>query len=448
MEMVFLIAGFISGSILVFLVMSFRINRKIDQNNSNYLEKIVTAETEKKEAEKTAAVLGERILQIKSLSDQQQEELQKLRMENTLISGNLIRIETENRNLSDRLLQQRREAEETEKRLATEFENLANRILKKNSTEFSETSLKNLGEILNPLKEKIFLFEKKVEDTYEKGLKDQTDLRAELKKLYDLNSRIGEEAENLTKALKGDVKKQGNWGEVVLERILERSGLNEGEHGYMRQYNDFTDDGRRIQPDIVIRLPDNKHVIIDAKVSLTAYEKAVNSDDRNERSKHIRDHLLSMRNHIKSLGDKHYQSARTLNSPDFVLMFIPVEASFSTAIQEDQEMFSFAWDQKIVLVSPSTLLATLRTIASIWKQENQTRNALEIARQGGLLYDKFVGFVGDLEKIGTGIDSSRKSFEAALNKLKDGRGNLIRSAEKLKEMGAKSTKELPPDMIN
>jgi len=302
---------------------------------------------------------------------------------------------------------------------------------------------KNMGDVLNPLKEKIELFEKKVDDTYKQGLKDQTDLRAELKKLYDLNSKISEEANNLTKALKGDVKKQGNWGEVVLERILERSGLNEGEQGYQKQFSDTSDDGKRIQPDVVINLPDNKHVIVDSKVSLVAYEKAVNANDENERLKYVKEHLLSLKSHIKGLSEKHYQTARTLNSPDFVLLFIPVESSFSLAIQEDQELFSFAWDLKVVLVSPSTLLATLRTIASIWQQENQTRNAIEIARQGGALYDKFVGFIVDMEKIGKGISATQNNYNDAMNKLHAGSGNLVSRVESIKKLGAKTTKELP-----
>jgi DNA recombination protein RmuC len=332
--------------------------------------------------------------------------------------------------------------EELQKKFTTEFENVANRILKKNSAEFTETNQKNINDILSPLKEKIQLFEKKVEETYEKGLKDQTDLKAELKKLHDLNMRISDEANNLTKALKGDVKKQGNWGEVILERILERSGLTEGRE-YEKQESVMSEDGKRIQPDIVIHLPENKHIIVDSKVSLVAYERLVNATDEKQKETFVKEHLLSLRTHIRGLSEKHYQNSPNFNSPDFVLLFVPIEASFSVAIQEDQELFSYAWDNKVVIVSPSTLLATLRTIASIWQQENQTRNAIEIARQGGALYDKFVNFVSDLERVGTSLDATRKNYDAAFNKLKDGRGNLIRSAEKLKELGAKASKKLP-----
>ncbi len=243
------------------------------------------------------------------------------------------------------------------------------------------------------------------------------------------------------------MKKQGNWGEVVLERILERSGLNEGEQGYQKQAVDQTTDGRNIQPDVIVNLPDNKHIIIDSKVSLVAYERAVNANTEEERVVQVKEHLASLKRHIKGLSDKHYQTAKKLNSPDFVLLFIPIESSFSLAVQEDQELFSYAWDQKVVIVSPSTLLATLRTIASIWQQENQTRNALEIARQSGALYDKFVNFVGDLENIGKGMDSVRKTYDLAMNKLYSGNGNLISRVERIKKLGAKATKELPGNLL-
>ena len=425
MDIISIIVGLAAGFVLGFLV--FRIaqqNREKEQMKTavQQEEKMKTLEAENA---KLAAQLAE--------ATKQREQLQR---QATLA-------EAENNSLLDKLQTQKRDIDELHKKFALEFENIANKILETNSEKITTVNRKNIGEVLNPLREKIELFEKKVEDTYRQGLKDQTDLHAELKKLYELNARISEEAGNLTKALKGDVKKQGNWGEVVLERILERSGLNEGPQGYRRQFNDVTDDGKRIQPDIVINLPDNKHIIIDSKVSLVAYEKAVNAADEKERLQAVKEHLLSLKSHIKGLSEKHYQTARQLNSPDFVLLFIPVEASFGLAVQEDHELFSFAWDQKVVLVSPSTLLATLRTIASVWQQENQTRNAIEIARQGGALYDKFVGFVADLEKIGKSISATQNSYTEAMNKLQTGSGNLVSRVENLRKLGAKTTKELP-----
>ena len=448
MEMIYLFSGIVIGAFTAFLFFSLKNRKDAEVIKNQFVENEKRIEAQKTEAEKQSLVWEDRYQSLKTGSDLWLAELQKIREENTALVGRLEKAKVEYFNLQEKLQVQKAELEEIQKKFTTEFENIANKILKKNSEEFTAANQKNIGEVLNPLKEKIYLFEKKVEDTYQKGLKDQTDLRAELKKLYDLNSKISEEASNLTKALKGDVKKQGNWGEVVLERILERSGLNEGEQGYQKQFSDISEDGKRIQPDIVINLPDNKHIIIDSKVSLIAYERAVNSVTEEDRVVHIKEHLLSLKTHIKGLSEKHYQSARHLNSPDFVLLFIPIEASFSVAVQEDQELFSYAWDQKIVIVSPSTLLATLRTISSIWQQENQTRNAMEIARQGGALYDKFVGFISDMEKIGKNLTLTQASYGEAMNKLHSGSGNLVKRAESIKKLGAKTTKELPLNLID
>lgn len=431
MEFLFLFLGLLIGAAIGF----FFIKSKSAQREADLL-------AEKAELDKQKSLAEERFQLILATKAELENEVKDLRVGNEEKGQRLARAEEEFRNLREKLQTQKQEMEELQKKFTLEFENVANRILKKNSAEFTETNQKNINDILSPLKEKILLFEKKVEETYEKGLKDQTDLKAELKKLHDLNMRISDEANNLTKALKGDVKKQGNWGEVILERILERSGLAEGRE-YEKQESVLTEDGKRVQPDVVIHLPENKHIVVDSKVSLIAYERLVNAQTEEQRQVFVKEHLQSVKSHIKGLSEKHYQNIPVFNSPDFVLLFIPIESSFSIAIQEDQELFSYAWDNKVVIVSPSTLLATLRTIASIWQQENQTRNALEIARQGGALYDKFVGFVADLEAIGKSIDASRKNYDAAYNKLKDGRGNLIRSAEKLKDLGAKASKELP-----
>jgi DNA recombination protein RmuC len=445
--MLLLVAVVFIGALAAVFFILHKNQTKIAHLKSAFQENEKQLETKRIEAEKLSLVWEERYSALKTDADEWKSEIQKIREENTLLVGRLEKAKSEYLNLQEKLTTQKLELEEIQKKFTTEFENIAGKILKKNSEEFTLANQRNMGEVLTPLKEKILLFEKKVEDTYQKGLKDQTDLRAELKKLYELNHRISEEAGNLTKALKGDVKKQGNWGEVVLERILERSGLNEGQQGYQKQFSDMSDDGKRIQPDVVINLPDNKHIIIDSKVSLIAYERAVNAMSDEERATHVKGHLFSLKTHIKGLSEKHYQTAKNLNSPDFVLLFIPIESSFSLAIQEDQELFSFAWDQKVVIVSPSTLLATLRTISSIWQQENQTRNALEIARQSGALYDKFVGFISDMEKIGNNLRLTQNSYRDAMSKLSEGRGNLVRSAEKLKEMGAKASKELPRKLL-
>lgn len=431
MEILYIIVGILIGATIAFLIL----RTKSAQAEKEFV-------SERSELDKQKTIAEERVNYLQKEKEGLETELKDIRNQSEEKGQRLAKAEEEFKFLREKMNTQKQEMDELQKKFTLEFENVANRILKKNSSEFTETNQKNINEILNPLKEKIHLFEKKVEDTYEKGLKDQTDLKAELKKLHELNNSLKQEANNLTKALKGDVKKQGNWGEVILERILERSGLQEGRE-YEKQESIVSEDGKRFQPDIVIHLPENKHIIVDSKVSLVAYERLVNAGEDDNREVFVKEHLLSMRAHIKGLSEKHYQNSPNLNTPDFVLLFVPIESSFSLAIQEDQELFSFAWDNKVVIVSPSTLLATLRTIASIWQQENQTRNAIEIARQGGALYDKFVNFVGDLEKIGSNLETTRKNYDLAFNKLKDGRGNLIRSAEKLKELGAKASKEIP-----
>lgn len=447
MEIIYLAVGLTIGFVAVFFYSKIKSQKSQVDIEKELLEKERAFQEKKVEVEKQSLIWEERFRSLKRDAEEWKSELDKFRLENTTLVGRLEKAKVEYLNLQERLREQKLELEEMQKKFTTEFENIANKILEKNSEKFTAVNQKNISEILNPLREKIQGFEKKVEETYEKGLKDQTDLKAELKKLHELNSKISEEASNLTRALKGDVKKQGNWGEVVLERILERSGLNEGEQGYQKQFSDTSEAGKRIMPDIVINLPDNKHIIIDSKVSLIAFERTVNSATEEERVANLKEHLISLKAHIKGLSEKHYQTASKLNSPDFVLLFIPIEASFSVAIQEDQELFSYAWDMKVVLVSPSTLLATLRTISSIWQQANQTKNAIEIARQGGALYDKFVGFITDMEKIGNNLKTTGKSYEDAMNKLHTGSGNLVRRVENIKKLGAKTTKELPKKML-
>jgi len=363
------------------------------------------------------------------------------------LTSKLSRSEEQNKALSEKLDTQKAEIAEIQKKFTTEFENLANRILKQNTLDFTATNQKNISDILNPLKEKLSTFEKQVDETYKNSLRDQTDLKAELKKLQDLNINISEEARNLTKALKGDTKKQGNWGEIVLERILERSGLVKGEE-YETQFTARNDHGELIRPDVIVKLPDNKHIIIDSKVSLIAYEQFINADTAEEKDRFAKLHIESIKTHIKGLSEKCYSHTSALNSPDFVLMFLPIESSFSMAIQQDIELFNFAWDRRVVLVSPSTLLATLRTIESIWKHEKQTQNAIEIASEGGKLYDKFAGLVEDLKRLGSQIDTVQKTFQEANKKLHTGSGNLIGKVEKLRLLGAKNTKNLPLSFSN
>ena len=446
MEILFLLAGVCVGFIGPFVLLKSKLQKQrtdFDQEKRSGEQIFIQ---QKFELEKGISLFEDRNRSLLKEREELLQQTQLLRAENGIQSQQLARAEADFGNLQEKLEFQKVEMEKLQQKLTTEFENIAAKILKQNTEEFSATNQKGITELLSPLKEKIQVFEKKVEDTYEKGLKDQTDLKAELKKLHDLNLKISDDANNLTKALKGDVKKQGNWGEVILERILERSGLTEGRE-YRKQESVLSENGQRFQPDVVIYLPDQKHLVVDSKVSLVAYERLVNADNEKDRIIFVKEHLQSVRSHIKNLSEKHYQHSPNFNSPDFVLLFVPIESSFSIAVQEDQDLFSYAWDNKVVIVSPSTLLATMRTIASIWQQENQTRNAMEIARQSGALYDKFVAFIEDMESIGKSLESTRRTYDQATSKLYMGNGNLVKRAENIKKLGAKTTKELPPEKL-
>jgi DNA recombination protein RmuC len=432
------IISFIVGGIITWFMLSKRIslvNQNLNQNETVLIKK-------EAEIENLTKRMEENIANLNGILESTKKELNSERDKNNDLTTRVAKAEEQNAFLSEKLAVQKAEIEEIQKKFSETFENLANKILKQNTIEFTENNQKKIGEILNPLKEKILSFEKQVNETYEKGLKDQTDLKAELKKLYDLNNHISEEAHNLTKALKGDVKKQGNWGEIVLERILERSGLAKGQE-YETQFTIRNESGEMIRPDVIIKLPDNKHIIIDSKVSLLAYEQYINADIPEDKDRYARLHVESIKSHVKGLSEKSYAHVDSLNSPDFVLMFLPIESSFSMAVQQDIELFNFAWDRRVVIVSPSTLLATLKTIESIWKREKQTQNAIEIASEGGKLYDKFVGLVEDLKRLGTQLDTVQRTYQEANKKLYTGSGNLMVKVQNLQKLGAKNTKSLP-----
>jgi DNA recombination protein RmuC len=336
---------------------------------------------------------------------------------------------------------------ELQQRFKVEFENIANKLLEEKSAKFTEHNKAHLDIILNPLKENIKAFEEKVEKVYKSESDERNVLKGVISELMSQSKQIQEDANNLTRALKGDSKKQGNWGEVILERILERSGLVR-DREYRMQANLTHTDGSRFQPDVIIDLPDDKHIIVDAKVSLVAYERLVSADHDEDREVHLKHHILSIKTHIQSLSGKNYHDLYQINSPDFVMLFIPIESSFGIAVQQDAELFNFAWDRKVVIVSPSTLLATLRTISSIWKQERQNRNVLEIARLSGSMYDKFVGFLTDMESIGRNIKQSQDAYDKALNKLSTGSGNLSNTSERIKKLGAKATKQIDTKFLD
>ena len=442
MEIIYILVGLIIGFAFGLLLSLYKNKAILNAMQLKLQEAEINKMTQIAESDKAKEIAEDRLKQLKVDYEIVLSQLQLERNKSEELGKRISKAEVEFRNLMEKLTTQKAEMEELQNKFTTEFENVANKILKNHSEEFTKTNVKNIGEILNPLKEKLGEFEKKVNDAYDKELRDKVSLREEVKKLYELNTKISDDANNLTKALKGDSKKQGNWGEFVLEKILERSGLTKGIEFEM-QVSVKSDEGKRYQPDVIVFLPEKKHIIIDAKVSLTAYERLVNANEEEDRKRYMNEHILSIRRHIKELSEKNYQSAKDMNSPDFVLLFIPIESSFGVAVQADQQLFNDAWTNKIVIVSPSTLLATLQTISSIWKQENQTRNAMEIAKQGGALYDKFVGFVNDLEKIGKNVHQVQESYDEAMKKLSTGSGNLINKAESIRKLGVKTSKRLP-----
>ena len=374
-------------------------------------------------------------------------EKERIRDEKGSLAIQLSKKEVDFENLWERNKEQKEEVEQLQAKFTKEFENLANKILEEKSNKFTEQNRENMKNILSPLQDKIQLFEKKVEDTHKESIDYHAALRQQILGLREMNIQMSKETINLTKALKGDSKMQGNWGELVLERVLEKSGLEKGRE-YEVQQAFTTEEGNRVFPDVVINLPDGKKMIVDSKVSLTAYEKYSNEEDDTIRTGWLKEHVNSIKRHVEQLGNKNYHDLYHIESPDFVLLFIPIEPAFAVALNEDNSLYNKAFEKNIVIVTPSTLLATLRTIDSMWTNQKQQENALEIARQAGALYDKFEGFVNDLIKIGKKIDESKTEYAAAMNKLVEGKGNLIISVEKLKKMGAKAKKALPESIIN
>lgn len=433
MEFAFLIVGLVAGAAVGFLLGKRGTSTDIDNGEleKTKLEKAALAEGERRLTE-------ERDLLRKNLSDKELE----VNDLNGRIQASIAKFQEQEKRLSE----QKVEFEELNKRFNTEFENLANKILDEKSKKFTDQNKENLDLILTPLRDRIKEFEKKVDEKYDNEQKERASLQGEIKLLHQLNKEISQEAHNLTAALKGDSKKQGNWGELILERILENSGLIKGEE-YFTQQTTYNESGDRLFPDVVIQLPEEKQIIIDSKVSLVAYERFVNSDDEDEQDKWLKAHILSVKNHIKGLSEKNYHTSKGMNSPEFVLMFMPIESSFSASIRADDELFNFAWDKRIVIVSPSTLLATLRTVSSIWKQDRQTKNAIEIAKKSGDMYNKFVGFVEDMQKIGARLNSTQTAYNDGMKKLSEGSGNLVRRAEELRKMGANTSKQLPNEIL-
>lgn len=378
--------------------------------------------------------------ELQSQREKQESELRDERNRLVELERQLAKAEADNENLARRFT-------EEAKLMETRFENLANKILDEKSRKFTDQNKTSLSELLNPLKERIHAFEERVEKSSKENNLWNATLKEQIAGLKELNMQITHEAEKLTKALKGDSKVQGDWGEIQLERILEKAGLEKEVH-FSTQGSIRDEEGNLKRPDFIVNLPEDKHLIIDSKVSLTAYERFVGEDNEEKRAAYLKQHLASVRDKIKDLGEKSYQDLYGLNAPDYVMMFIPVEPAFHLAVQQDDGLYSYALEKNIILVTTSTLLAVMRTVAFIWRQDNQNKHVMEIARVGGTLYDKFEGFTQDLIRVGNSLDSTKKSYQEAMNKLTEGKGNLISQTERLKELGAKAKKSIDPRLLD
>lgn len=428
MEVVYILTGLVIGGLTGYLIAHFKSKSdtsRLEERNSNLEEQL-------KESE----------LKLDQINKQKEEELSKEREEKANLDRQLAGLKAEYSSLQEKLAEQKEELAGMQEQLKVQFENLANKILEENTQKFTKQNKESLDQLLNPLGLKLEEFKKKVEDTHKEEVEARGSLKQELKQLMELNNQMSEDAKNLTKALKGDSKAQGNWGEVVLASILEKSGLRKDEE-YFTQQSETLEDGRRLQPDVVVKLPDEKFLIVDSKVSLTAFERFASAEDEKEQVKALKEHVLSLKTHVKGLSEKNYPQIYNDKTPDFVLLFIPVEPAFAAALQHEPNLYNESFEKNIVIVSPSTLLATLFTINTIWKRDRQNKYALEIADRGGALYDKFVGFVESMDDIGQRIRQTQDSYDTAMKRLQTGSGNLVGQAEKLRKLGAKATKQLP-----
>ncbi len=422
MDILYLIIGLFIGAIVAWLLQNFRQKASLQVGN-----------------EKSSFYANE--------NEQLRKEIGN--KENLLIevSKKLASRDSDYKHLSDKLNEQKNEIEKLQEKFSFEFRNLANDILEEKTKKFTEQNQISLDQILKPLNDKIKDFEKKVEETYDKESQQRFSLKEEVKRLAELNQLVSQEAGNLTRALKGEAKTQGNWGEVILESILEKSGLTKDREYFVQK--SFTDEeGKRFQPDVVINYPGERSIVVDSKVSLTAYERFVSSATPEDQENALREHLLSIKRHIDELSLKAYQSIEQLNTLDFVMMFMPVEPAYMIAIQNDPGLWNYAYDKRILLISPTNLIAALKMVESMWRQEYQNKNAEEIARQSGALYDKFEGLVNDLIELGKKLNSTSDYYKSSMNKLTDGKGSLVSRIENIRKLGAKTKKTLPQGLTS
>jgi DNA recombination protein RmuC len=429
MEIALLILGFVAGGVIGWLVTRAEFSRTRHDSHTSIL-----IEQEK------SKTISKQLLELSQSLDNERNRVVRLTSE-------LASTEADYRNLQEKLSDQKNELEGIHEKFTAQFKNLANDILEEKTKKFTEQNKAGLFDLLKPLGEKIQDFEKKVEETHKDTISRNSALREQLENLQRLNLHMTREAENLTRALKGDSKTQGAWGEFILESILEKSGLARDREYFIQE--SFTTSEGRFRPDVIIRLPENRHVIIDSKVSLTGYNSFVNSSSDEEKANALKGHLISIRQHMKGLGEKNYQkNIAADNGLDFIIMFIPIEPAYILAIQSEKTLYEEALERRIVFVSPTLLIPSLQLIKNVWKQEYQNRHVMDIANKAGDLYDKFVGFTEDLIKVGQMMDSSKKYYEESMKKLSVGSGNLVRRVEELKKLGAKASKTIDPKLLN
>ena len=441
MQILFFIIGLIIGLISTAVV--YFILQKRMQELKKDAEEIISLKATNQSIQSRLDYFQKEMQENKSMIENKNVEIQDYIQKYALEK-------TRNEALEDKLETQKQEVANLHQELNKEFKILANEILEEKAKKFSELNEEKIGNILNPLKEKIQTFEKKVEDTYNHETREKASLREELKNIININRQMSEDAQKLTSALKGDSKTQGDWGEFQLELLLEKTGLQKGTH-YMQQPNYKTEDGNSLRPDYIINLPEQKNFIIDSKVSLTAYERYFNAEDEKEKATYLKQHLLSVQQHINDLGNKNYPGLYGINTPDFVFLFFALEPALTLALQNDPALFDKALNRNVVLVSNSTLLASMRTVSFIWKQENQKHNVVEIAKESDLLYDKFVAFSEDLIRIGERLQTTKDSYDTAMNKLSTSskKGDtIIGRMEKIKQLGANASKSIDQRLLH
>ncbi len=425
MDALILFAGIVIGAVFAWFLAKYKFQRfqgiSINEVEAKYISKELYSDAKRE--------LFDNAQKLMSLN-------QKLASQEQIIIG-----------YQEKLTNQKQELEELQERFKTEFKNLANELLEEESRKFTVLNEEKINSILAPLKERIVDFKSRMEETYSQDIRERASLKKEIEQLLNLNRQVSDDAIRLTNALKGDSKVQGDWGEVQLEMILEKAGLIKNIH-YHSQSSYVDDTGNQKRPDYIIHLPENKHLVIDAKVSLTAYNAYFNADDMDRQSQFLSEHITSIYRHVKLLSEKNYQGLYQINQPDYVIMFIPIEPALNLVVKEDIGVFEKCLDKNIVLVSTSTLLATLRTISYIWKQENQKRNVVKIAKESGKLYDKFVNFTEDLLTVGKQLDLAKKSYGDAMNKLVDGQGSLVKKVENIRKMGIHTSKSINPQLLD